>query len=293
MLSLASLRYHDVYASAGGPIARVVTGDTESVDGRLHQANAFLSPELSEGRPQWSVYGGADGTGSSANRSVACHMAISEALERWAFLAVARQGEQASYGFDSDPSSNGMAAFPGLFPSQAARIARMEALERLALVSWWDGRLGSAWMPAPWPGVSMLRILHDFGPGEVVILRQGGGETVAYGHAAGRSLRSAAFKASVELARNRRVLSAHRSLGLLAEPVNFLERRALHFSAKEGAAEFDALAGKPARRPANRARIVFDGRIPGPWSRWATVWRRAYEMPTDAFLDPKVNFFFW
>jgi hypothetical protein len=38
---------------------------------------------------------------------------------------------------------------------------------------------------------------------------------------------------------------------------------------------------------------AFDGEIPGPWSRWATVWRHAVVMPTDEYLNPHSNFFFW
>mgnify|MGYP003666838751 FL=1 len=135
MVSLAAMRYRDVFADDGGPIERVLTGDF-SILGRPHkQANAFLRAPLAAGKSSYAVFGQADGTGSAPSASVACHMAISEALERWAFLAMHDRPEGARFGFDVDRSSNGMAAFPGFFRSSAARRARNEALERYALIS--------------------------------------------------------------------------------------------------------------------------------------------------------------
>ena len=96
-LSLAALRYRDVFADDGGPIERVLTGDF-SILGQPHkQANAFLRPELTAGKSTFAIYGQADGTGSAGSAAIACHMAISEALERWAFLAVHNRPEGRRY----------------------------------------------------------------------------------------------------------------------------------------------------------------------------------------------------
>jgi hypothetical protein len=38
---------------------------------------------------------------------------------------------------------------------------------------------------------------------------------------------------------------------------------------------------------------MFDGPIVGPWSRYATVWRVALELPTAGYMEPKLEFFFW
>lgn len=293
MLSLAALRYRDVFTSEGGPIERVVSGVFDILGSPAHQANAFLSPGLSSGKPTHAVYGKADGTGSATCPAIACHMAISEALERWAFLATYDRPIGKTYGFDADRSSNGMAAFPGLFRFQAARRARHEALERLALISWWDGRIDAQAVESPFKGVKMLRLLHNFGKGEVVILHQSEPGPIAYGHAAGGSLREAARKASVELARNRFVIATHRSKGALIEPANYLERRALHFSSEVGYAEFCERLHRKAWRPDAPPRVVFDGEIKGPWTRWATVWRTSFAMPTNEYLNPSSNFFFW
>jgi hypothetical protein len=293
MLSLAALRYRDVFAADGGPIERVLAGDFNILGKPQKQANAFLKPELTAGKSTYAIYGQADGTGSAASASVACHMAISEALERWAFLATHNSAKAPLYGFDVDRSSNGMAAFPGMFRSQAASRARLEALERFALIAWWDGRLPAQKMGSPYPGVDLVRIHHNAGEGEVVILVQRSRAGVAYGHAAGRTVRSAACKAAVELARSDFVIAAHRAKGALVQAANFLEKRALYFSTDEGYETFKRRLMTRPNQAMPRWEPVFDGEIPGPWSRWATVWRHAVAMPTDEYLNPNSNFFFW
>jgi len=293
MPSLASMRYRDVFAEDGGPIERVLTGDFSILGQPQKQANAFLRPELAAGKQPHALYGQADGTGSAESSAVACHMAISEALERWAFLATHRSGQAGRYGFEVDRSSNGMAAFPGLFRREAAKRARMEALERYALISWWDGRFSAEKMASPFPGIDLVRIHHNAGHGEVVILVQRSRAGVAYGHAAGGTVTSAAFKAAVELARADFVIAAHRAKGAVVQVANFLERRALHFSTEQGYEQFLARLHSRPNRPAPRWNPVYDGEIPGPWSRWATVWRCAVAMPTNDFLEPNSDFFFW
>ncbi len=186
-----------------------------------------------------------------------------------------------------------MAAFPGLFRSQAARRARLEALERYAVISWWDGRFDAEIRPSPFPGVELVRIQHNAGEGEVVILVQKTRAGVSYGHAAGGTVTSAALRAAVELARADFVITAHRAKGALSQVANFLERRALHFSTELGYAQFRERLARPADRPAPRWNPVFDGEIPGPWSRWTTVWRCAVAMPTRDYLEPRSDFFFW
>lgn len=293
MFSLAALRYRDVFADDGGPIARVMTGDVSILGQPCKQANAFLQPELTEGRSSQAVYGRADGTGSASSPAVACHIAISEALERWAFLATHRSARAGVYGFKKDCSSNGMAAFPGYCDWQAACRARMEAIERYALISWWDGRLPAEMIASPFPGVSLVRIHHNAGPGEVVILVQRTRAGVAYGHAAGRTVAIATAKATAELARADFVIAAHRAKGAIVQAANYLERRALHFSSDEGYEEFLARVHSKPTRPPPEWKVLYDGEIKGPWAKWATVWRCAVEMPTHDYLEPDANFFFW
>jgi len=126
---------------------------------------------------------------------VARYMAISEAMERWAFHVKVNDFDRDLYGFDRDASSNGMAAFPGLFKSAARKKAYHEALERFALIGWWDGRLQATREPSHFPGVSLIRIHHDVATDEVVVLsRRAATGITSYGHAAGANVLTAATR---------------------------------------------------------------------------------------------------
>lgn len=291
--SLASVRYRSVFAEDGGPIERITTSSCTILGQPRQQANAYLRPELSAGKLPHAIYGQSDGTGSADSPAVACHMAISEALERWAFLATHDSAEAARFGFDVDQSSNGMAAYPGFFRAQAARRARFEALERYAVISWWDGRLEADVQADFHPEIDLVRIRHNAGPGEAVILVRRTRAGVSFGHAAGPTVAHAAERAAVELARAEFVITAHRAKGAVVQAANFLERRALHFSTELGYARFRERLARRADRPAPRWQVVFNGEVPGPWSRWTTVWRCAVAMPTLEYLNPESDFFFW
>ena len=104
-----------------GPVASVHLSQLPIFGHSQCQANAFLSPGLITGKPHQTVFGNADGTGSSTDPAVAKHIAISEALERWAFFETQRESET-KFGFDHDRSSNGMAAYtslPATAPAEA------------------------------------------------------------------------------------------------------------------------------------------------------------------------------
>ena len=293
MVSLAALKYGDVHTAAGGPIARIDTGELAVFGERRHLANAYLHEALSAGKEVHAVYGQADGTGVDRAAAPACHQAITAALVRWAYLAVRESPVAACFGFDEDDSSNGMAASPGLFRRQAQVLARAMAIERHALVSWWDGRLPAERTPAPYAGVEALRIHHSSGPGEVVLLFRRTRAGYAYGHGYGAGLVQAIRTAAIDLARAELVLATHRAKGALAAPANFIERRTLFFAGEEGAELFGRRLLARQSKPALPFRPLFDGEIPGPWARWATVWRCCVQMPTREHLDPEADFFFW
>jgi hypothetical protein len=258
-----------------------------------HQANAFLRSGLVPVM-RHAIYGEANGTGSSEDPRVAAHMAISEALERWAYYTASSGADRTKYGFDCDCSSNGMAAFPGLFKSAVRKKAYHEALERFALIGWWDGRFRATRESSCFPGVSLIRIHHDVAPDEVVVLyRRAATGITSYGHAAGTNVLTAATRAAVELVRNEFVITGYRARGALVDPSSFAEQRCLHFASPEGFAEFlDRVDRKPDRQ-APRWRVAFDGEIGGPWSEYATVWRTCVEPATTDFADPGKMFFFW
>jgi len=289
MFSLAAINYRDVFTSDGGPIERVSSGSIDVLGKQAHQANAYLAAGLIRSKPALSVYGNADGTGASNSAQVARHMAISEALERWAFYDLSAGDESSKYGFDVDNSTNGMAAFPGLFKFQARKRAHLEALERWALVSWWSGLMHASML-----GVTALRLEHGAKFGEVAILfRRSAAGHVSYGYSAGSTFRTAAARAAVELARNEFVVGYYKLRSAVRDVPNCFERRCLYFAGEEGHAEF--LRRVFDRKPHRGAEwsVLFDGELPGPWTKYATVWRVVPTMPSRDYLDPKCSCFFW
>lgn len=294
MLSLAAITYRDIFTSAGGPIERVSSGSIDVLGKQAHQVNAYLAPGLIHCKPLLSVYGNADGTGANGSPQVARHMAISEALERWAFYETAQGAGRAKYGFDVDHSTNGMAAFPGLFKGQARKRAYHEALERWALISWWSGHMRAVVMGDALFGVTALRLEHSAKFGEVAILfRRSAAGQVSYGYSAGSSYRTAVARAAIELARNEFVVGFYKISNVVREVPNYFERRCLYFAGEEGHADFlrRVFDRKPSRE--SKWSVLFDGEIAGPWSKYATVWRVMPAMPSRDYLDPKCQFFFW
>ena len=115
-----------------------------------YEAYCNLVPGLKSSISSFSLYSNVDGMGSDQNKSVAYFKAISEAMERWAFYSLTSSQHRNDFGFDIDSTSSGFAAFPGFTKRPAAYYARLEALERWALVSWWFGLL-------PVPLVGMVK----------------------------------------------------------------------------------------------------------------------------------------
>jgi len=294
MLNLAALKYRRALAESGGPIARIVSTPVSIFGRNIYQADAFLTPGLSPRKPEFEPCAEADGTGSSACLDVARHMAVSEAIERWAFHSEYTGPNASRYGFDGDCSSNGMAAFPGFFKTQARTRAHLEALELLALVAWWNGHIDASPAPSTLPGIEALRLHHPADFGEVVIVyRKSKSGHVSYGYAAGNTMAGATTRAVVELARNEFFVTAHKICGRHKSSSNYLERRCLHFASPDGHQEFLTRIETGPDKEAPAWDPHYDGEISGPWSRYATVWRTALRMPTQDFLDPRVNFFYW
>ena len=143
-LNLAPYRYRNILSVHGGPVEKIVSSQIGTKENPQHEAVSFLVPALV---PDWhrksSLYSAGHGGGTHRQQNVACHMAISEAMERWAFLGTLNSPQAALYGFDIEPSTSGMAAFPGLTTKPARVRADWEAVERWALLEWWGGRLSA------------------------------------------------------------------------------------------------------------------------------------------------------
>jgi hypothetical protein len=294
MLSLAGLRYRNVLAAYGGPIAKVETGHFPVRGRRVILANATLARGLVKKGPL-SLFSDADGTGTHRVASVARHKAVSEALERWAFHATVRSEQAEQFGFDVDPSTCGMSAFPGLLRRQARRSAVLEAVERFSLIEWWEGRLSGRLFETDWPGVSAVAIDGPFGGVTVVVFARTEWGGYVYGHAAEESFSAACERAVVELARHEWVLRS-RWLTLAAgdciAPSNIFEQRCLFFASEAGHQLFQERLGARTKGAAAPAQVICDRDIPGPWDQYATVWRFALRPSSDGYLRGGERYFF-
>jgi len=295
MLSLASFRYRDVFEPDGGPIERIVTAEFPVFGRRLWQANAFLRPGLVPLR-RLAMYCNCNGTGAHQSPMVARQMAVSEALERWAFHSTVRSVSCSEFGFDVDESSNGMAAFPGFSRRPARQAAVFEAYERFCLLHWWERKIDGVVCATEWPGVTALRF--EPAPGVVAVLlfaRSASGFHV-YGHSASASFLKACRRALLELIRNEIVVRygcvvAKRSWG--ERLTDRFEQRAWFFSTDEGHELIQARLAERVRDIPSIPEVICDREIVGPWSEYATIWRFAFRPPSKRFLTDDERYFFW
>ena len=295
MLSLASLRYRSVLAAHGGPVQSIEAGEFPVFGRRLFQANARLKKSLAPQR-RLQIYSDADGTGTHSSPMVARHIAVSEALERWAYHATVRSERRSEFGFDIDESSNGMAAFPGFSRAPARRAAVLEAVERFCLLNWWEGNLEGEERGTDWPGTTALAFESPIGGVAVLLYARSDWGFHVYGHAAAESFGRACEKAVLELVRHEWVLRSRMLSGVRTAPTDLLERRASFFAGEEGHRLFrDRIAARATRPPPNalKAEVAGDSEISGPWSEYATVWRFVLRPPSERFLSEGERYFFW
>ena len=292
MLSVAGYRYRNVLESEGGPVSRVSLREFPVYGRPMFQANAWLSDKI-----VFALYSDADGTGTSETPMVARYMAISETMERWAYRVKVRAADRELYGFDIDESSNGMAAFPGLFHTEARRRAMLEAVERTSIIAWWEGGIDGEVRSTEWPGISALVLPSPIGFGvTVVAFREVRPDCFAYGQGAAVDYFGACERAVMELARTEYVLGLRRvSVGLAAQdtPSDLFERRCLYFSTAEGHNLFQERIRRRISGPRFRSEVICDTEIEGPWSEYASVWRVLIRPATPDFLVNSERYFFW
>lgn len=286
-------------AEEGGPVERLTFSEIEVVGAKRFQSNAFLRPELIAWKSGGMVFSDASGTGVATTPMVARFKAISEAIERWAHMSVVTSSTPERFGIAVDPSSNGMAAFPGLWRRQARVAAVMEAAERFNLLSWWEGRLIAKVAETPWRDIRAVVLVSE-APGVTVILfRRANFGRYAYGHAAGIDFKSACKHAVAELERHDLVVQRFWQSRKKDDPSAFpvsahsSERRSLFFATAEGHELFlQRLRSVPSKQflvP----KPIFDGPVPGEWNKYADVWRVVYEPPSRRFLGQETDYFFW
>jgi hypothetical protein len=290
MFSLASVFYRNALSSRGGPIASLETFEVARRGVRSFEANACLREDLAPKR--YSIlFAAVDGSGADLVASVARQKAVSEAIERWALLECL-VGGNGKGGIETDPTSNGFAAFPGMFARQARHFAWLEAAERWCLFCWWEGMLRAEPIDAPASGVNGIRLLGPFKCTVVILWTELEGGFHVYGYAAGLNFVSACEHALTEL--DRHSVALRRSTNADLNNLSQHEARALFFGGNAGFALFQERVEK-SRRSVNEFLLhsVFDGEIFGPWSRYAHVWRVLFRPPSSRFLTDGREYFWW
>jgi hypothetical protein len=223
-------------------------------------------------------------------------MAVSEALERWAIFHCRAHRDEVYCGLDLDGSSNGFAAFPGLFKRQARKAAFRESIERHCLISWWEGLLDHRPLPDPQPGVRAVQLENPFSSHAVgVIWTQHEGRH-AYAFGAGDSLNHAIWRAFVELERTQMLLNQLTS-AQAAQPYirisDTFERRIDFFASEYGFSLFLERFEKRVKTRSEPLEMLFDGPVSGPWDRYAGVWRTVIKAPSETYLSNDPDYFFW
>lgn len=297
MLSLAPIKYRHVFATEGGPIDRVEFASYDHWGKQVTESNAFLKNDVYPGfRQQYP-----DGAGTHTSPLIARFMAISEAIERWALHAIVASNNADNYGFDVDITSNGMAAFPGLFDFQVRHKAFGEAIERHCLISWWEGLLPTKFLTLPYPQQQGLEINNPFSSHSVVILWEYCEQKYyAFSFGSGRNLQNAIWRASIELVRTQRYLQyyyqehPHSTLDDIYEIEDMIEKRIVYFSTPQGYEKFLQRLNYPQKKSVPPPlKFLFDGKIDGPWNNYAQVWRIVLNPTTRKHLETTPDFFFW
>jgi hypothetical protein len=292
VFSLAAVRYRSVLAADGGPVECIEEGELEIFGRMFFQANVRLKDALVPRRTM-QVYADADGTGMATSPMIARHIAISEALERWAHYDTFRSAQRAVFGFHLDRSSSGMAAFPGFSRSPARRAARFEAIERFCLLNWWERRLDGETRETEWPDVTAVSFDAVAGGNAVILFKRSEWGFYTYGHAAADSFEGACEHAMMELVRHEWAIHGWLTSNNTKPPEHTFERRAWFFSTDEGHELFNRRLGARVESSPPNTEVVCDSEIRGPWSAYATVWRFLFRPPSERFMADEGNFFFW
>lgn len=232
-------------------------------------------------RPSWvsrsDVYNNCDGSGTSPYKNIAVYKAISEALERWAFYEAADSREARKLCFDINPTTTGMAAYPGITASGARLKAIQEANERWALHEFWRGNLPVIEHPNSLENLRHFEIRVPIDNCHISLLSFKKGDQYLYSFAAENTIEESFKHALVELARNIRVMA---KLENVSTDINTFkdmsDKRLFYFSTQEGQDLFNEKVLKAATTIKVKPQIICDFEIKGDWSKYTRVWRYLY-----------------
>lgn len=308
-MNLAAFKYRNILNDIHSPIEYITYNNYPNFRG--HNYFAKLKPEFTQTNFNLKLYKDHGGTGTCFNNKFnAYNKAISEALEIWAFYALKKSSAQlqsnlkTTYGFDIDPTSNGMACFPGLFSKQTRPYALAEAIERWSLIAWWEGKLPARKANYKNTKISEPEVFELLSPWKnhtTVILKDVSQvhKKPIFSFATSNNYFAAVERAKVELFRNSRIVDKYYDF---LEPPNLtsiMERRLIFFSTIEGEKLFlqkfnDSCSYLPSTpSPHLMPKLIVDTNIPGPWNRYAYVWRCLFEPASVDFLNTEDYEYFY
>jgi hypothetical protein len=269
----------------GGPIESLKFYSVKHNEFKF-EANAILKKELvpeSFQQQQNILYGNGHGSGSASSRIMAQYTAISEALERWAFMQTVFSTQAGALGFDLEPSTTGMAAFPALTTYPARVRALGEAIERYSVAAWWEGLLAAKVYPLKTlgpaiEGIELQPIYAGFHT--LVFAKKLKNDLYAYGFASGKNYHSVELRAKIELSRNERVLDKLDTMDLSLLQTQ-TEKRLAYFSTVDGyqswKSRVDLSCSGSETTVSKPPHLKIDREIRGPWSQYTRVWRCLFD----------------
>ncbi|MGZ3809998.1 MAG: hypothetical protein ACXVCE_18080 [Bacteriovorax sp.] len=278
MISLAAWYYRTLLFE-NDLIEKINYFEIEQFGGiRHHEALVFLKKKH---MPEWlshsELYSSCDGTGTSQYKNTAVYKAISEALERWAFYLTIESNESNKYCFDINPSTTGMAAYPGLTTKVPRENAILEASERWALHEFWRGNLPIIEHKTKIEDLHHYEIVTELNNIKISLLSYKSDSKYLYAFAADRMLKNSYEHALIELSRNLRVMKK-----LTKENINFnnfkdiSDKRLIYFASTEGYDLFNSKIHSAPKSPLTKSKLICDQELKGPWNKYTKVWRYLY-----------------
>lgn len=244
-----------------------------------YEAVISLKNEL---RPHWlvksDIYRDCDGSGTSKYKNIAVYKSLSEALERLAFYELVDLGHK-EYCFHLNPTTTGMAAYPGITGSQARFNAKMEAIERWAIHEFNRAHLPIKKHKTDIQNLDHYEIIVPFTDVRVSLLSYVQNSIHIYGFAGGKNLKHSFEKSLIELDRNIRVLlKAYSDEKGNRNYQATVDRTIMYFSRQEGYLNFQEKIAKAPRKIVNTDPVVLcDLELKGIWSKYTKVWRYLLE----------------
>ncbi|MDH4467368.1 MAG: hypothetical protein QE271_04855 [Bacteriovoracaceae bacterium] len=306
-LNLAEWKYRNVVEDRGGPLLSLSYYSLENYPG--HHCFAELRPELIPLlENKGIVYREGGGQGSDQiGRAIASYKAISESLERWAFYQTYKSDKASQYKFDIDPTTSGMACYPGITFRPARRLAMKEAIERWSIIAWWDGLIANKKINKV-PFIHGLECnvyrLEEIWKGSHTVILQSVSLIKSkniYAFATSSTIESAISKAMEELCRNSRSIDRYvmennfTNDGHLVESIkslgSIMEKRLIFFATQSGKQMFESRCDQKINSELKRPELIVDREIIGPWSKYATVWRCLFKPTSTDFLKDSAEYF--